>query len=298
MECKKCRSVIDDQSTFCPYCGEKVEKNEKETYVDPFEAYRQVPSHQMQYQYQQSYSNRSVESNGSKKNSNTYSIVGIFLSLASIFCCFIHIALGIVLLVISLVLIISGFHCAKKRTRIASVIFAILSTLLVIFVSLMLWLFSLPILLENGMQYTIKEYLMSAFFNGLYSHNVYGVWMSEASEILDLTSEEIYLFYAQGNQLPISGTYSLGEGHSIGSEDSIYSDRDFYFFDFVDESENFSHGKKIILCLDKKDFSRLVLYFPKENIHVDLKRVEENPYFDSRIEDISANIGSFFYFNF
>ena len=29
MRCKKCNSIIDDNSTFCKYCGEKIEVDDK-----------------------------------------------------------------------------------------------------------------------------------------------------------------------------------------------------------------------------------------------------------------------------
>ncbi|MCI8588594.1 MAG: hypothetical protein HFG40_02970, partial [Bacilli bacterium] len=36
--------------------------------------------------------------------------------------------------------------------------------------------------------------------------------------------------------------------------------------------------KQMVLCLDKDDFSRMVLYFPEENFSVEMKRLSSLPF--------------------
>lgn len=282
MKCKKCNLEIDDQSIYCSYCGERVDG--KSDYVDPFQAYRQNGSHDAQYQYQQAYSEgkREDDFSATKEASllspKSYTLVGIILSIVSVFACFFHVGIGMVLLVISICLIVCGFRCAKTRSRVASIIICIFSILMVSFVSILVWISSFTIHLDNGMKYTVKEYLVSIFFNSFYSDKVYGIWESPAGEVLDLTSGFYYHFYSADGKVQLEGAYARIEGHDIGGDDFVYSDRDFYFFDFEDVRGFLTDHKKMVLCLDKDDFSRMVLYFPEDNFTIEMKRLNSLPF--------------------
>ncbi len=282
MRCKKCNLEIDDKSIFCSYCGERVE--EKSDYVDPFAAYRQNGSHEAQYQYQQEYSGKtgkddfSVAKESGLLSPKSYTLVGIILSIASVFACFFHIGIGMILLVISICLIVCGFRYAKTRSRVVSVIICIFSIVMTLIVSLLIWVSSFTIYLDNGMKYTVKEYLLSIFFNSFYSDKVYGIWQSSSGEVLDLTSNFYYRFYDENGKLQFEGSYTRIEGHDIGGSELVYSDQDFYFFDFNDIRGAFTEYKQMVLCLDKDDFSRMVLYFPEENFSVEMKRLSSLPF--------------------
>ena len=285
MKCKKCKMEIDDQSIFCSYCGDRVESNDG--YVDPFEKYRVQDSHDMQYQYQQSYSNgednkkmdnlQAVQTSGFL-SLKSYTMVGIILSILSVIACFFHVGVGITLLVLAFFFIIRGFQYAKKGRRIASILTLVFSTFAVVVVSIVLWIFSWTITLENGMQYTIKEYLLSTLFNSFYSDHVYGMWMDESGEVLDLTGGFYYTFYDSNGDTLYEGAYSKMEGYLVGVDDYVYSDRDFYFFQFVEESGDLTNGDTLVLCLDKKDFTRMVLYFPERKLSVETKKIDVLPY--------------------
>lgn len=289
MKCKKCKMEIEDQSVFCSYCGERVEKEQE--YIDPFQEYRIDSSHDTQYQYQQHYGDSkkiddlSVVKEAGFFSSKSCSILGIILSMISIFGCFFNIGFGISLLVISLFFIIRGFHHATRGLRIASVLTSIFSTVTVFIVSIILWIFSLTITLSNGMKYTIKEYLLSMFFNSYYSDHVYGMWMTNANEVLDLTGGFYYTLYDQNGETLSEGSYRKIEGYHIENDDVVYSDREFYFFGFIEETGSFTDGETLILCLDKSDFSRMVLYFPKKNISIETEKISRLPYNKDSISD-------------
>lgn len=282
MECRNCKSKIDDKSIYCPYCGEKV--SEDTGYIDPFAEYRLDNSHEKQYQYQHNYSKSEQDSDLSKVKESSflspkaYSWIGLLLSIASIFCCFIHIGVGICVLVVSIFLIVSGFRHAKVGMRIGSIVGLIFSIIMVIVVSIIIWVLSLTIILENGMKYTIKDYLVSMFFNTLYSDKVYGIWIDNSKEVLDLTYSNYYRLYDQEGKISSEGTYQRVEGHKVGVEDMMYSDHEFYFFDFVPGYSSSYNYEEIILCLDKDDFSRMILYFPEKDYSVEMKRISSLPY--------------------
>lgn len=285
MKCKKCKMEIDDQSIFCSYCGERVKS--EDSYLDPFEKYRIPDSHETQYSYQQSYS----QGESSKKTEDlqivktssilplqSYTVVGIILSILSIVVCFLHAGFGFTFLVLAFFFIIRGFRYVEKKKRIASIITLIVSTLAVFIISIVLWIFSLTITLANGMEYTVKEYLFSSFFNSYYSDRVYGMWMDESGEVLDLTGGFYYTFYDSNGDTLYEGAYSKIDGYRVGVDDYVYSDRDFYFFEFMEERKELTEDDPLVLCLDKKDFTRMVLYFPKRNFSVETKKIDALPY--------------------
>lgn len=124
MKCKKCTAELEDNAKFCSYCGEKVEENqleEKKDYIDPFEQYRNNNSHEGQFEYQQNYSNQNkieevkenVEKQGLFSNKN-YSLFGIILAVLAIFGCLETVALGVILIVLSLILIVKGLNMPKQ----------------------------------------------------------------------------------------------------------------------------------------------------------------------------------------
>jgi len=280
---------IDDHSIFCSYCGERVESENE--YVDPFEKYRIQDSRETQYQYQQSYSNvensKKMEDLQTVKTSNlislkSYTIVGIILSILSPFACFLHIGFGFTLLVLACFFVVRGFSYSKHGSRVASVIALVVSTLSVIALSLAFWVLSWTIVLENGMQYTIKEYMISSFFNTFYSDQVYGMWMDESGEVLDLTGGFYYTFYDSNGDILHEGSFSRFEGYKVGKEDYLYSDRDFYFYQFIESTGNLTDGDTLVLCLDKKDFTRMVLYFPERNLSVETKKIDTLPFENSK----------------
>ena len=207
MKCKRCNLEIDEKSIYCPYCGEKVKK--ESDYIDPFASYRNDSSHEKQYEYQQDYSNDKNDLSAVKESNliskKSYSLIGLLLSIASIFCCLIHTGLGISILAISLVFIICGFRYSKRGMKVASILTLILSSIIVVIISVILWFFSLSITLENGMEYTIKEYLSSIFFNSFYSDKIYGMWMDESKEILDLREDFSYTFYDESLEIISKG---------------------------------------------------------------------------------------------
>lgn len=283
MKCKKCTAELEDNAKFCSYCGEKVEENqpeEKKDYIDPFEQYRTNNSHEGQFEYQQNYSNQNkieevkenVEKQGLFSNKN-YSLFGIILAVLAIFGCLETVALGVILIVLSLILIVKGFKYAKTSIKVMSIISLILSTILVILVSIVMWFLNLEISFPNGMTFTQKEYFISEINNNKYSGKVYGMWQTDSGEVLDLTAGFSYTVYDGKGKEKLEGEFSKIDGYEIVSNSFIYSDKDYYFYELRETEKLLTKDTKIVLCLNKNDFDKMVIYMPKKELTIETKRV-------------------------
>lgn len=282
MECPKCNSKIEENVSFCPYCGEKIKQREE--YQDPFEKYRNNTSHEDQMRYQKEYSSKNKKNSDievSKESSvfskKLYNVLGIILMITSIIVCFFQMGFGVALFILGLILIICGYRHAKKGIKIASVVVAILSAIGVIISCLTVWLLAQEIDFANGMKLTVGEYFSSMFFNSMNEDKVYGIWQNESGEILDLTGGFYYNYYDKEGKILNEGSFHREGGYEVGRDDIIYSDREFYFYSFIDNSNYFSSEKEMILCLDKNDLSRMILYFPKVNVSIEMRRVYQIP---------------------
>ena len=112
----------------------------------------------------------------------------------------------------------------------------------------------------------------------IYSDRVYGMWMDGSGEVLDLTGGFYYTFYDSNGDTLYEGSYSKIDGYRVGVDDYVYSDRDFYFFEFVEQSKDLTGEDTLVLCLDKNDFTRMVLYFPRRNLSIETKKIDTLPY--------------------
>lgn len=283
MKCKKCTRELEENAKFCSYCGEKVDENsleEKKDYIDPFEQYRTNNSHEGQFEYQQNYSDKNEPKEPITKlekeglfSKNNYSLIGIILAILAIFGCIGKVAIGIVLMILSLILIIKGYKHAKTGMRVASIITAILSTILVIALSILMWIFTWEISFVNGMKFTIKEYAISSFYNGYHSDKVYGMWQTNSGEILDLTAGFSYTIYDKEGKEQLEGEFNKVDGYEIAVNDFIYSDKDYYFYELRESEKKLTKDTKIVLCLDKRDFNKMAIYMPKKEIIIETQRV-------------------------
>lgn len=285
MKCKKCTAELEENAKFCSYCGEKVEENqleEKKDYIDPFEQYRNNQSHEGQFKYQQNYSNRdetkqteSIEKQGLFCQKN-YSLFGIILAILAIFGCVEKVALGMILIVLSLILIVMGFKHAKTSIKVMSIISLVLSTILVILISIVMWFLNLEISFPNGMTFTQKEYFISEINNNQYSDKAYGMWQTNSGEILDLTAGFSYTIYDENGKEKLNGEFSKIDGYEIITNKFIYSDKDYYFYELRETEKILTKDTKVVLCLDKNDFDKMVIYMPKKEITIETKRVNSH----------------------
>ena len=304
MRCKKCNAELEENAKFCSYCGEKVEDEileTKEDYVDPFEQYRQNQSHEGQFEYQQNYSKQdeskekaeTLEQEGffSKKN---YSLFGIILAILAIFGTVEKVALGVILIVLSFALVVIGFKHTKLGMKIMSIVSLILSTILVIIISITIWILNLEIRFPNGMVFTQKEYFISEMNNNQNSDKIYGMWKTNSGEVLDLTAGFSYTIYDKKGQEKFENEFTKIDGYEIVANEFIYSDKDYYFYELGESEQKLTKDTKIILCLDKDDFNRMVIYMPKKEITIETKRIKslrENNFNNDIDDDYKEIIG-------
>lgn len=292
MECKKCKSIIEDNANFCPYCGEKVK--EEETYSDPFASYRQDFSHASQYQYQQQYSN--IDSSSAtnpityvdrpKKNgkANSYSVIGLILSLVSIFLSFVHFGFAAFALVLSLVLLIVGFRHTSTGMKVASIILFILSTISVIVITFVLFALKLEINFSNGYETTLKDYLTDSFFSTFQIDDVYGIWVSQDGEVFDLRSTSQFTYYTKDGKVKYQGNYYVSEGYQLSDGDLLYADNDYYFYDFHGEGRSFLDGVASVVCIQKKNSNVMRVFIPQFQVYIEYQRVSSHPFLNGQFE--------------
>ncbi len=289
MECKKCKSIIDENASFCPYCGERVKEND--SYSDPFASYRQDFSHDAQYQYQQQYSNVENQTSSSpiqymerpKKTytPNSYSLIGLILSIAAVFFSFVHVGFSIIALVIALVLIIAGFRHTHTAMKVCSILFFVLSLIFTVAISVSLLVFNLEVHFANGYSTTIKDYLIDAFNAGYHSDSVYGIWVSDDGEVFDLRSTSQFTYYNEEGRKQYQGTYSMSDGYTLSDGDVIFADEEYYLYDFNDDKDSFLGTYHAILCIEKEDKDVMRILVPELDVYVEFERVSSHPFLES-----------------
>jgi len=288
MNCKKCGALVDKESKFCPYCGDKLNIESSSTYQDPFEKLRNDNSHQQQYQYQQAYSNNSnnvknnlkLEENIQKDNK---SLIGLILSILAIPLTFVHIGLGLISIVVALILVIVGFKHTTKGIKITSLIISIISFVVVLITSIFIGVSSIVLTLDNGDRVSIGNYFKSAFFNGYNSDEIEGYWISDNNELFVLDDSNYYL-YMNASDLEknnYSGSYYIDYGYDVG-DDTIFEDENYFYYtltiydvdaDITDVYSSYISSLlkgEIIVKLDKDDFNSIDLLFAEENHEISL----------------------------
>lgn len=293
MNCKKCGALVDEKAKFCPYCGESLEtEKSSSTYQDPFLAYREQPTHQEQYQYQQSYSNSrpkiqyaddiNKEVSYAKDNK---CLIGLIVAILAIPLCFLNIGLGIAATVIAFILVIVGYKHTSKGMKIASLIVSIISLVAVLLITIFMFVFSLEISFENGYRTTIGNYFESAFFNGYNSDEIEGYWLSQDNELFYLDEDRYYLYMDPSDLTDnyFSGSYVLDFGYDL-KDGTIFEDDDYYYYTietsrcYTDLTGTRAEGISellegtIIVKIDKENFEFIVLQFLEENIQLELTK--------------------------
>lgn len=297
MNCKKCGALVDKEAKFCPYCGENLKiENKESTYQDPFEKLRNDTSHQQQYQYQQAYSNnlnkiqykddlKKVDENIQKDNK---SFIGLILAILAVPLTFIHIGLGLISTVIALILVIIGFKHTTKGIRVSSLIISIISFVIVLITSIFIGVSSIVITLDNGERVSIGDYFKSAFFNGYNSDEIENYWISEDNELFILDGSNYYL-YMDASDLEknsYSGNYYIDYGYDVG-EDTIFEDENYFYYTLtiygVNTDVSGAYGSyisnllkgEVIVKLDKDDFKSICLIFVEEKQEVTLSKYND-----------------------
>lgn len=282
MYCKKCGAKIEENANFCPYCGDKTGSNTSSNsnnsneikYLDDY------PKNKIEYA-----DDRNNEITDGKKDYKC--LIGLVVAILSIFLTFVHFALGLAGAIIGLVLIIIGFKKTNKSLRITSLILAIISLIIVIFVSTFMVVSSFEITLDDGYTTTIKDYFIDVVEGTLKADKVKGYWVDEDNELLYLSPNGNYYLYLDKDNLEsnyIKGTYSYDSGYTFNYDD-IYSNDDYYYYSLhfswevekngeVEDLDNIEKlfREDILLKIDKKKFNKLILNFPELDTEIDFNR--------------------------
>ena len=298
MNCKKCGSLIDEEAKFCPYCGENLGNdttNNNSTYQDPFSSYRTTNNnHQDQYQYQQAYSNTNngkilyaddFKQKDEVTTKDNKCLIGLILSILAVPLTFMHIGLGIALVIIGFILVIIGFKHTSKGIKITSLIISIISLIIVIISSVFIFVASFEISFSNGYRTTVGDYFKSAFLNGYNSDEIEGYWISSDNELFYLDDDTYYLYMdaTNLNDNYFNGYYSMDYGYDL-DDGTIFEDDDYFYYSIytygtetnVDEeyTDSIMNLLKddIIIKIDKDGFDEIVLYFVNQNVELELDR--------------------------
>lgn len=250
MNCRKCGLLIDKNSNFCSYCGESVVKENKTEYDDPFKNIRIDNSHGSQYLYQQEYSNRNSYTSNlneiNRVNKNNTSLIGLILGIISIFLCFVPkvLILGLIAAVIAFILAIVGMKNASRGIGITSLIVTLFTGIISFIITVFMFVGSITITFQNNYETTIKDYLIDAFFCGFNENRVEGYWLDNSNETLYLDEAGNYYIYLDSDQITDNyyyGTYEIEDGLSLNSDETLYADDDYYYYEIT----TFSNKAKI-----------------------------------------------------
>ena len=241
MNCNKCGLIIDKNSNYCPYCGEKIKVDNNRTYEDPFKDIRIDNTHNDQYKYQQAYSNQNkakyhddINLLEQRKNNNL-SLVGLILGIVSIFInFFINITgLGIIIGLIAFILAIVGIKSSTRGLGISSLLITIFTFIINLIITIFIFVGSIPLTFQNGYETTIKNYLTDAFFCGFNEHRLTGYWINDSNELLYLDDEGNYYIYLSSEELTDNyyyGDYEIEEGLEFNLDETLYADDDYYYY--------------------------------------------------------------------
>ena len=278
MNCRKCNALIDEQSKFCPYCGDKINNNEtKREYDDPFKDLRMDNTHASQYEYQQNYSNQNNISydNISSKPKSNISLIGLILGILSIFISLVDgiSIVGIGTAITALILTIVGLKKTSKVFGIIAIITTIFTFISTILINIFMFVAAIQLTFTNGYTTSIKDYLKDAFFCGFNEHKLQGYWKNDSDELLYLDTNGNYYIYLDADDLTeyYYGNYNIEEGIYLGGEDYLFADNNYYLYE-VNTSFNkmkiegniYQETIELIedgftLKLDKKNNERLIL---------------------------------------
>jgi len=278
MNCRKCNALIDEQSKFCPYCGDKINNNEtKREYDDPFKDLRMDNTHASQYEYQQNYSNQNNISydNISSKPKSNISLIGLILGILSIFISLVDgiSIVGIGTAITALILTIVGLKKTSKAFGIIAIIITIFTFISTILINIFMFVAAIQLTFTNGYTTSIKDYLKDAFFCGFNEHKLQGYWKNDSDELLYLDTNGNYYIYLDADDLTeyYYGNYNIEEGIYLGGEDYLFADNNYYLYE-VNTSFNkmkiegniYQETIELIedgftLKLDKKNNERLIL---------------------------------------
>lgn len=240
MNCKKCNSLIDKDSNFCPYCGEELNNETKQEYDDPFKNIR-MDTHNEQYNYQKDYSNQNKIQykddlnlvNNQKKNN--LSLIGLILGIISVLLCFITKAtgLGLGIGIIAFILAIVGLKHTSRGLAVTSLIITIFTFIISLVITIFMFVGSIPLVFENNYETTIKDYLIDAFFCGFYENKLEDYWLDSSNELLYLDDEGNYYIYLSSDELTDNyyyGNYEIEDGLYLNNDEVLYADDDYYYY--------------------------------------------------------------------
>ncbi|HIT21427.1 MAG TPA: zinc ribbon domain-containing protein [Candidatus Scybalousia intestinigallinarum] len=281
MKCPKCSAEIMNDAKFCPYCGEHLS-----TYDDPFASYRVTSLWEDKEDNAEKQSSKKeriqyVDSPRFKQNyevDNRFSYLAIVLSILAIPLCFFKWGLGLLLACIAFILCLVNLKRASKGVKVSSLLFSIFGGITTIILSIILAVFSIHIVLDNGYSTTIGDYFKDAFMAGYYEQKIYGYWVNEDNQLLYLSDidDKYYLYFDRRDTSSdyLTGSIYASGGYSISRDgDVIFADQDYYYY-WVDTSLNleYSSGESslssyfqdgFLIKLDKENYNRLILYIPR-----------------------------------
>lgn len=276
MRCLKCNSIIDDNSNFCPYCGNSIN-----TYDDPFKSIR-IDTHQDQYYYQQNYSNN-TKSNIDELNSiprNNNSLIGLILGILAIPVGIWNCWIGIGFSIVSLILVIVGLKYTSHNFGVFSLITTIITFILSLMISIFIFVGNVKMVYSNGYETTLKDDLFSVFESIYYENKLHGYWLDEYDHLLYLDNEGNYYLYANSDTLIDNyyyGKYSVEEGIDLDEDETLYGDDDYYYYKVItyknkykEDGTNYDDTIDLIkngftFKLDKNSKNKLILVWNTNN---------------------------------
>lgn len=270
MKCVKCNKKLDDESNYCPYCGEKQTNKSKIIYKEDIKhtkiEYMEEPERHIK---------------------NDKIILGLILGIASIPTTIFNVALGLPLAIISFILVIIGYKSASKGLNIASLIITIITFIISIIISIFIIVGSIKITLSNGYKTTIKNFLIDALYCEYYEDKLIGYWLDEDGEIIYLDKVNNYYIYLNEEDITDNyyyGSYYIYNGVKLNDNETQYSDDNYYYYK-ITSSENYSKlsgevstntleliKNGFTLKLNKKNKNNLVLEDIKTNTTIELNR--------------------------
>lgn len=263
MKCKSCNREIPNNSNFCLFCGNKVVEH---YYDDPFKNMR-IDTHNSQYSYQKKYSDTKKDNIIiDRKQTSNVSIIGLLIEIISIFILFMNLQLGITLFVIGFILVIIGFKVASPSSKFIVLFFTIFSFVIGIIASVFLIVGKTTIILDDGSELSVREYLTDIFNNSYNSSKIEGYWTNNLNGVFYISDEYYYMYssldYDEDN-IDYS-KYEIENGYSEkdNSENKIMSDKDYYYYTFktIDTSSfQDKESKILVLKLDKKTKNELIV---------------------------------------
>lgn len=248
MNCENCKAIIDKGAKFCPYCG----KENQGTSNDPFANIRvdfnnETTTNQVsepvpnKIQYKNELPNRNKISSDKK---DYKSLIGLILGVVSIPISIINVYLGIPVAIMALILVILGYKKTTRGIAITSLVITVISFVTTIITTVFVIVGSIMLTFSNGQEITIKDYLVGAFYNGYYSNYVHGQWVNEHDEQLSINPDGTYYIYTDKTTKDdnyYKGMFNFETGINIGYDETIFTDNDYYYYQF----NTYSNSSKI-----------------------------------------------------